>query len=153
MIWILRLFVYFVFLQQIKREKALKDELVHELENKELEMQLLLQKQKAVSSSIFVFHHRVSVCFLLHLLDTLKTSYWSQSRTVLNVGWHFLLGGRGRQKRCVLFEWKKLQNIYWGRVKRHGGQTSGSGVNYKDDLTFTEVDLLCTHWKRPGLEP
>ena len=116
MIWIERLFINFVFLQQIKREKALKDELVHELENKELEMQLLLQKQKAVSSfiylSIFVFHHRVSVCFLLHLLDTLKTSYWSQSRTVLNVGWHFLLGGRGRQKRCVLFEWKKLQNIY-----------------------------------------
>ena len=52
MIWIERLFVNFVFLQQIKREKALKDELVYELENKELEMQLLLQKQKAVSSFI-----------------------------------------------------------------------------------------------------
>lgn len=108
MIWIVRLFVYFLFLQQIKREKALKDELVYELENKELEMQLLLQKQKAVSSfiylSIFVFHHRVSVCFLLHLLDTLKTSYWSQSRTVLNVGWHFLLGGEGedRNDACYL---------------------------------------------------
>ena len=114
MIWIERLFVNFVFLQQIKREKALKDELVHELENKELEMQLLLQKQKAVSSfiylSIFVFHHRVSVCFLLHLLDTLKTSYWSQSRTCGMA--FFCWGGTGRQKRCVLFEWKKLQNIY-----------------------------------------
>lgn len=98
MIWILRLFVYFVFLQQIKREKALKDELVHELENKELEMQLLLQKQKAVSSfiylSIFVFHHRVSVCFLLHLLDTLKTSYWSQSS--VERGMAFFVGGEGK---------------------------------------------------------
>ena len=116
MIWIERLFVNFMFLQQIKREKALKDELVHELENKELEMQLLLQKQKAASSfiylSIFVFHHRVSVCFLLHLLDTLKTSYWSQSRTVLNVGWHFLLGGGGRQKRCVLFVSGKSCRIF-----------------------------------------
>lgn len=35
--------------QQIKREKALKDELIRELESKELEMQLLLQKQKSVS--------------------------------------------------------------------------------------------------------
>ena len=98
MIWILRLFVYFVFLQQIKREKALKDELVHELENKELEMQLLLQKQKVVSSfiylSIFVFHHRVSVCFLLHLLDTLKTSYWSHSS--VERGMAFFVGGEGK---------------------------------------------------------
>lgn len=105
MIWIERLFVYFVFLQQIKREKALKDELVHELENKELEMQLMLQKQKAVSSfiylSIFVFHHRVSVCFLLHLLDTLKTSYWSQSRTC---GMAFFVGGEreDRNDACYL---------------------------------------------------
>lgn len=38
--------------EQIKREKALKDELVHELENKELEMQLLLQKQKALEDEI-----------------------------------------------------------------------------------------------------
>lgn len=57
----------------------------------------------------------------------------------------FVGGGGGRQKRCVLFEWKKLQNIYCERVKRHGGQNSGSGVNLKDDLTFAEVDLLCTH--------
>ena len=35
--------------QQIKREKALKDELIRELESKELEMQHLLQKQKSVS--------------------------------------------------------------------------------------------------------
>ncbi|XP_066019562.1 EF-hand calcium-binding domain-containing protein 4A-like [Pocillopora verrucosa] len=38
--------------EQIKREKALKDELVHELENKELEMQLLLQKQKVLEDEI-----------------------------------------------------------------------------------------------------
>jgi len=38
-----------VSFQQIKREKALKDELVRELESKELEMQLLLQRQKSVS--------------------------------------------------------------------------------------------------------
>ncbi|PFX17650.1 EF-hand calcium-binding domain-containing protein 4B [Stylophora pistillata] len=38
--------------RQIKREKALKDELVQELENKELEMQLLMQKQKSLEDEI-----------------------------------------------------------------------------------------------------
>lgn len=40
---------FFLCFQQVKREKALKDELVRELESKELEMQLLVQKQKSVS--------------------------------------------------------------------------------------------------------
>jgi len=40
--------------QQIKREKALKDELLRELESKELEMQFLLQKQKSVSHYILL---------------------------------------------------------------------------------------------------
>ena len=108
MIWILRLFVYFVFLQQIKREKALKDELVHELENKELEMQLLLQKQKAASSfiylSIFVFHHRVSVCFLLHLLDTPKDFLLEPKQDSVERGMAFFVGGEGedRNDACYL---------------------------------------------------
>jgi len=46
--------VYVLSFQQIKREKALKDELVRELESKELEMQLLLQKQKSVSPRILL---------------------------------------------------------------------------------------------------
>ena len=82
----------------------MKDELVHELENKELEMQLLLQKQKAVSSfiylSIFVFHHRVSVCFLLHLLDILL----EPKQDSVERGMAFFVGGEGedRNDACYL---------------------------------------------------
>ena len=42
------MFFLFDYLQQLKREKTLKEELRRELESKELEMQLLLQKQKSV---------------------------------------------------------------------------------------------------------
>ena len=54
-----------VSFQQIKREKALKDELVRELESKELEMQLLLQRQKSVSPRIFLLEYtRFPLCCL-----------------------------------------------------------------------------------------
>ena len=46
-----------VSFQQIKREKALKDDLVRELESKELEMQLLLQRQKSVSLRAFLLEN------------------------------------------------------------------------------------------------
>ncbi|KAJ7370584.1 Calcium release activated channel regulator [Desmophyllum pertusum] len=42
--------------EQIKREKALKDELVNELESKELEMQHLLQRQKSLEEAIAKKH-------------------------------------------------------------------------------------------------
>ena len=54
-----------VSFQQIKREKALKDELVRELESKELEMQLLLQRQKSVSPRIFLLETKLNTHSLL----------------------------------------------------------------------------------------
>lgn len=57
-----------VSFQQIKREKALKDELVRELESKELEMQFLLQRQKSVSPRIFLFENKLNTHSLLLFL-------------------------------------------------------------------------------------
>ena len=87
-----------VSFQQIKREKAMKDELVRELESKELEMQLLLQRQISVSPRTFSLE---SYWFPITSRKISFSSYSSQGRdfrTTLVTHLSILEGGCGEEK-------------------------------------------------------